>query len=253
MNNIGLNKSLILVFLLLWLGGCVLPPSPRGGPPVVDYSVNRQIPVQRSTQPQPLPPPPQARPLPPPVEVNPITRPEPIVPKESMIPVVPTQPVPLDPELEDKKALQPPGPVDPARPTSPVQAATPVQPTQPKPVPKAPPAQISRQGNQAVVALLDSAAKYVDAGQLDKAGAALERALRIEPRNAGIWHDLAQIRLHQHNFKQAESLAEKSNRFSGKDRSLQARNWRLMAHARRAMGNSDSADAAEAKAVQLGG
>ncbi len=104
MNNIALNKPLMMVFLLLWLGGCVLPPSPRGGPPVVDHSVNRQIPVQRPTQSQ-LPPPPPVRPMPPPVEVNPIARPEPIVPKESVIPVVPTQPAQPDPDL-DKKEMQ---------------------------------------------------------------------------------------------------------------------------------------------------
>jgi tetratricopeptide (TPR) repeat protein len=56
----------------------------------------------------------------------------------------------------------------------------------------------------------------------------LERALRIEPRNAGIWHDLAQIRLHQGQYQQAESLASKSNNLAGSNRALQARNWKLI-------------------------
>ena len=81
--------------------------------------------------------------------------------------------------------------------------------------------------------------------------AALERALRIEPRNAGIWHDLAQIRLHQGQYQQAESLASKSNNLASGNRALQARNWKLMAVARKASGNTAGAEEAEARAAQL--
>lgn len=102
-----------------------------------------------------------------------------------------------------------------------------------------------------MVALLDSADKYVKSNQLDKAGAALERALRIEPRNAGIWHDLAQIRLHRGEYQQAESLASKSNNLAAGNRSLQARNWKLIAVARKSTGNSAGAEEAEAQATQL--
>jgi len=114
-----------------------------------------------------------------------------------------------------------------------------------------PPAEITRDGNQAVVALLESADKYVKSNQLDKAGAALERALRVEPRNAGIWHDLAQIRLHQGQYQQAESLASKSNNLAGGNRTLQARNWKLIGSARKALGNATGADEAEARASQF--
>ncbi|MDG4595285.1 MAG: tetratricopeptide repeat protein [Candidatus Contendobacter sp.] len=95
--------------------------------------------------------------------------------------------------------------------------------------------------NQAVAALLDSAAKYVKSNQLDKAGAVLERALQIEPRNAGILHDLAQIRLHQGQYHQAESLAIKSNSLAGGNWSLQSRNWKVVASARKAAGNTAGA------------
>jgi len=114
-----------------------------------------------------------------------------------------------------------------------------------------PPAEITREGNQAVAALLESADKHVKSKELDKAGAALERALRIEPRNAGIWHDLAQIRLHQGQYQQAESLASKSNSLAGGNRSLQSRNWKVIASARKASGNSASAEEAEARASQF--
>jgi tetratricopeptide (TPR) repeat protein len=109
-----------------------------------------------------------------------------------------------------------------------------------------PPAEIAHDGNQAVVALLESADRYVKINQLDKAGAALERALRIEPRNAGIWHDLAQVRLHQGQYQQAESLATKSNNISGVNRLLQSKNWKLISSARRAAGNMAGAEEAEA-------
>ena len=78
------------------------------------------------------------------------------------------------------------------------------------------------------MALLDSADKYVKGGQLDKAGAALERALRIEPRNAGIWHDLAQIRLHQGQYQQAESLASKSNNLASGNSTISVEMFRAI-------------------------
>lgn len=206
---------LYLVPLVLWLGGCATPSSPFGGAPVEDRSI-RPIVVT------PPPPPPT------PVEVQPLSRPEPIVPREySQSPTPP----PLD--------AQPPEVLAPAAPAAP---AAPVE---------APPAQINTQGNPAVVALLDNAAQHVGAGELDKAAAALERALRIEPRNAGIWHDLGQIRLHQRDYAQAESLASKSNSLAGNNNGLRARNWRLIATARRAGGDGGGADAAEAQAVIL--
>lgn len=102
-----------------------------------------------------------------------------------------------------------------------------------------------------MAALLESADKYVKSKQLDKAGAALERALRIEPRNPGIWHDLAQIRLHQGQYQQAESLASKSNNLAEGNRGLQSRNWKIIGVARKSAGNTLGAEEAEARASQL--
>ena len=126
----------------------------------------------------------------------------------------------------------------------------PVAPSRPVSPADLPPTEITREGNQAVAALLDSADKYAKSNQLDKAGAALERALRIEPRNAGIWHDLAQIRLHQGQYQQAESLASKSNNLANGNQNLQSRNWKLISAARKAGGNIRGAEEAEAQASQ---
>jgi tetratricopeptide (TPR) repeat protein len=175
-----------------------------------------------------------------------LPEPQPVVPQtQSATPARPAPapaPVPAPPAAESTVAMVAP----PAAPTQPAPA-----PARPVPPADLPPAEISREGNQAVVALLESADKYVKSKQLDKAGAALERALRIEPRNAGIWYDLAQIRLHQGQYQQAESLATKSNNLAGDNRALQARNWKLIGASRKAAGNRAGAEEAEAHAVQL--
>lgn len=106
-------------------------------------------------------------------------------------------------------------------------------------------------GSPAVVALLERADQQYATRDLDAAAASLERALRIEPRNAVLWHKLAAIRLEQGQSAQAVQLASKSNSFAGGDTRLQARNWRLIATARRAQGDEKGAQAAATKARQL--
>ncbi len=103
----------------------------------------------------------------------------------------------------------------------------------------------------AVVALLDSAGTQAQTGKLDSAAAALERALRIEPQNPSIWQRLAEVRLQQDQFEQAETLAHKSNSLAGNDPTVQARNWTIIAEARRARGDAPGARDAEAQAAKL--
>ena len=106
-------------------------------------------------------------------------------------------------------------------------------------------------GNRAVIALLDRAHQDAGAGRPEAAGASLERALRIEPRNPWLWHELAQLRLAQGQYAQAVSLAQKSNSFSRRDRHLQALNWRLIGQARVAQGNPAAGRAALQRAEEL--
>ncbi|MDP1633377.1 MAG: tetratricopeptide repeat protein [Gallionellaceae bacterium] len=98
--------------------------------------------------------------------------------------------------------------------------------------------------NRAVVALLDRAQLDSVAGKREAAGASLERALRIEPRNAWLWNELARLRLAQGQYAQAISLARKSVSFAGGERQLLAANWRVIGKAR--VGQGDSAGAAQA-------
>ena len=97
----------------------------------------------------------------------------------------------------------------------------------------------------AVVALLQNAEDQQQSGQYDNAAATLERALRIEPDNAHLWHQLGQVRLRQQQWAQAEQMAQKSLRLLSGDRSLAAANWRLIAAARH--GSGDLAGSREAE------
>jgi predicted Zn-dependent protease len=106
-------------------------------------------------------------------------------------------------------------------------------------------------GNQAVVALLDRARLDTGAGRREAAGASLERALRIEPRNAWLWHELAQLRLAQGQYAQAISLAQKSSSFAGRERGLRALNWRVIGNARVAQGDAVGAEQALKLAAEL--
>lgn len=113
----------------------------------------------------------------------------------------------------------------------------------------APPPPVS--GNRAVVALLERARQEAGSGRRESAGASLERALRIEPRNAWLWHELARLRLTQGQYAQAVSLAQKSNSLAVKERTLQALNWHLIADARIAQGNPAGAAQARQLAEEL--
>jgi predicted Zn-dependent protease len=105
----------------------------------------------------------------------------------------------------------------------------------------------------AVLALLDRADDYRSAGDRAGEAATIERALRIDPRNADLWHRLAATRLEQGQPQQAEQLALKSNALSTGNTVLQQRNWRLVAKARWTMNDAAGARAAEKKARALGG
>ena len=105
-----------------------------------------------------------------------------------------------------------------------------------EPAPESLPAPVLRPENAAVAGLMQSARAETDAGRLGNAAASLERALRIEPRNPRLWHELARIRLKQGDYAQAENVAARSNTWAGDDRELRAANLRLIEEARAARG-----------------
>ncbi len=107
--------------------------------------------------------------------------------------------------------------------------------------------------NGAVVALLDQAENYHRAGDSNNEAATIERALRIDARNAALWHRLAAVRLDQGRPQEAEQLALKSNALAGDNRLLQVSNWRLVARVRWSLNDSEGARRAEQRIRDLGG
>jgi len=103
----------------------------------------------------------------------------------------------------------------------------------------------------AVVALLEHAEQQANAGDLGSAAASLERAIRINPGNAVLWYHLATVRLAQGEALQAEQLAVKSSSLAPGNRMQQARNWKLIADARRQRSDLKGARAAEQRAREL--
>lgn len=101
------------------------------------------------------------------------------------------------------------------------------------------------QTSPAVLKLLEQARGATLSGDLPRAEALLERSIRIESGNPVLWHYLAKIRLQQDRVNEAAGLAQKSNALAKGDKSLQADNWRIIAHARNR--NGDIAGAREAQ------
>ncbi|MGM0552923.1 MAG: tetratricopeptide repeat protein [Pseudomonadota bacterium] len=104
----------------------------------------------------------------------------------------------------------------------------------------------------AALALADQAAAARQAGDHGLAEQRLERALRIAPRDATLWHRMAVLRLEQARYQQAERLAERSLRLAGgRDRALVLANWRVRLAAREALGDTAGAARAREKIHEL--
>lgn len=103
----------------------------------------------------------------------------------------------------------------------------------------------------AVTSLMRQARSALDGGRPEQAAAALERALRIEPRNYFVWAMLGQTYLAQRNYEQADSVAAKSNALARGNGLAELQNWRTIAEARSALGDSVGAAAAAQRVREL--
>jgi tetratricopeptide (TPR) repeat protein len=144
--------------------------------------------------------------------------------------------------VEERTAAPPPLPQTEAG--SDVQIAAYTPPAQP---------QFARpQPKRAVTALMRRADEQRINGDLDGASASLERALRIAPEDAVLWHDLAEVRMAQQQHDRVVQLAAKSNALASPgDAALRSANWRLIAKARRAQGDISGAREADRRAGSL--
>lgn len=99
-----------------------------------------------------------------------------------------------------------------------------------------------------ITALVSAANQNTNAGDLDSAATSIERAIRIEPRNATLFYKLALLRLKQSKPRLAEDLAKKSALLAATDNTLKKHCWLLIAHAREIQQDFSGAKAARAKA-----
>lgn len=102
-----------------------------------------------------------------------------------------------------------------------------------------------------VVALLEQADASYEQGNINDSVATIERALRIEPRNAMLLHKLATLRFQQGQPDLAENLAKKSALLAEGNAKLKKQNWLLIAEVRRQLGDSKGAASADKKARQF--
>lgn len=103
----------------------------------------------------------------------------------------------------------------------------------------------------ATLALATEADQNIQSGQYDAAAVKLERALRIDPRNAALTYKLAAIRLKQEQPRLAEDLAKKAALLAGTDRDIKKRSWLLIAESKRLQKDLEGAAIAEQKAAQF--
>jgi len=97
----------------------------------------------------------------------------------------------------------------------------------------------------AVNALALAANQSSKSGDIEAATTTIERAIRIEPRNATLYYKLAVLRLKQSKPKLAEDLAKKAILLATNDEALKKHSWLLVARARELM--SDTNGSREAK------
>jgi hypothetical protein len=134
-------------------------------------------------------------------------------------------------------------------PTIPTDTGVPKFEPAPAAIPEFKPAQSAATQSPAVSALMTTANQSSKAGNLEAATATLERAIRIEPRNAELLYQLAVLRLKQSKPVLAEDLAKKAELLAGKDSVLKKNSWLLIAHSKEMQGDKAGAEAARQKAA----
>jgi len=100
----------------------------------------------------------------------------------------------------------------------------------------------------AVNALALASNQNSQSGNIEAATAAMERAIRIEPRNATLYYKLALLRLKESKPRLAEDLAKKAALLASNDAQLKKHSWLLVARAREMQGDLKGGKEARAKA-----
>jgi predicted Zn-dependent protease len=107
--------------------------------------------------------------------------------------------------------------------------------------PAAPSAATTANPQVPTLALLQQSQRSADSGDLDSAIAYVERAIRLSPRDAALWLQLARLQLGANRPGRAEQTAQKALSLAGRQRELERDSWLVIADAREAQGDQDGA------------
>ncbi|MCG8316610.1 MAG: tetratricopeptide repeat protein [Pseudomonadales bacterium] len=88
-------------------------------------------------------------------------------------------------------------------------------------------------------------------GDFKSAAATLERALRLAPNSGAAFLALARLHLDQHDYLEAQQLAEKSLSLSADSASARREAWLIISRSRRQLGDVEGAQQAARKAQRL--
>ncbi len=80
----------------------------------------------------------------------------------------------------------------------------------------------------AVLDLLKPSKAAIDQGNYDEAESLLKRALRIEPDNAWLWHNMAVLQFYREDYQQAVQQALKSNNLAKNNQKLKSNNYKVI-------------------------
>lgn len=111
------------------------------------------------------------------------------------------------------------------------------------------PAALEPPRNPAAQTLLDAATQAAARGEWERAQAALERAVKVSPDDAALWHQLAYTQYRRGEFGQALEIAQRALQVDPA-RPAASETWRLIADIETARGNAPAAAAARAKSLQ---
>jgi hypothetical protein len=170
-------------------------------------------------------------------------------------PIEELNPEPLTPEQEEQESLAPEQEASlpeqesatPSLTQEPMISAPKQEPPAP-PLPPFEPLETFAPLSPAVGALALAANQDTKSGNIESATTTIERAIRIEPRNATLYYKLALLRLKQSKPRLAEDLAKKAALLASNDTQLKKHSWLLIARAREMQGDLKGGKEARAKA-----
>lgn len=262
-----IRRLLLVFFLTSLISACAefggQPPAPvfGGQPGNTGYEPYPNVPANPNQAPQQ---PPQV------IETKPL---EGFNKAPEMIEIKPELPPPTEPNIDSTQPdgtqgnplgqpsettdpfgiEQPAGTPKTESPTEPAEIVKPVAPPEPE-TPKEPealePLETFAPQSPAVGSLVMAANENSQGGNLDSAVASIERAIRIEPRNATLYYKLAVLRLKQSKPRLAEDIARKAALLAVNDNTLKKHSWLLIANARELQNNFAGAKKAKAEAAK---